>query len=139
MSTHELHLVLPAVPENVIVVRQAAAGLGEALGLPAQRVDDLKAVVTEASNNVVLHAYDDGPGPLEVSATSDDTHVEIVIQDRGRGFLPRADTEREPSLGLGLPLIASLSDGFEIRGGAGEGTRTAVRFAFAARCGRGER
>ena len=47
----------PPAPENVIVVRQAVAGLGEALGFRDQRVDDLKAVVTEACNNVVLHAY----------------------------------------------------------------------------------
>ena len=34
-----------------------SAGLGEALGVPTQRVDDLKTVVTEACSNVVLHAY----------------------------------------------------------------------------------
>ena len=130
MSTPELDLVLPARPENVIVVRQAVAGLGEALGMPSQRVDDLKAVVTEACNNVVIHAYQGDPGPLEVSAVSGEEEVEVMISDRGRGFLPRADTEGEPSLGIGLPLIASLSDSFEIRGGAGEGTRTIVRFAY---------
>lgn len=130
MSTPELRLVLPARPENVIVVRQAVAGLGEALGLPSQRVDDLKAVVTEACNNVVIHAYEDEPGPLEVSAVSGDDAVEVAIEDRGKGFQPRTDPSGEVSLGIGLPLIASLSDSFEIRGGAGEGTRTVVRFAF---------
>jgi serine/threonine-protein kinase RsbW len=130
VSTPELHLVLPAAPENVIIVRQAVAGLGEALGLQAQRVDDLKAVVTEACNNVVIHAYDGEPGPLEVSAVSGDEEVAVVIQDHGRGFTPRADQPGEASLGIGLPLIASLSDSFEIRGGAGEGTRTTVRFAY---------
>ena len=130
MSTSELSLVLPAVPENVIVVRQAVAGLGEALGLQPQRVDDMKAVVTEACNNVVIHAYEDEPGPLEVNALSGDEAVEVVITDRGKGFTPRADQSGEASLGIGLPLIASLSDGFEISGGAGEGTRTTVRFAY---------
>lgn len=130
MSTSDLHLTLPARPENVIVVRQAVAGLGEALGMQAQRVDDLKAVVTEACNNVVLHAYEEAPGPLEVSAVSGDEEVEVVVADHGRGFKPRAETGGEPSLGIGLPLIASLSDSFEIRGGAGEGTRTIVRFAY---------
>jgi anti-sigma regulatory factor (Ser/Thr protein kinase) len=130
VSTPDLRLVLPAVPENVIVVRQALAGMGEALGMESQRVDDLKAVVTEACNNVVIHAYEDGPGPLEVTATSGDDEVEVVIQDQGTGFTPRADQSGEPSLGIGLPLIASLSDSFEIRGGAGVGTRTIVRFAY---------
>jgi serine/threonine-protein kinase RsbW len=130
MDTPELHLVLGARPENVIVVRQAVAGLGEALGLPPQRVDDMKAVVTEACNNVVIHAYEGEPGPLEVSAVSHDDAVEIAIEDHGKGFQPRTDPSGEASLGIGLPLIASLSDSFEIRGGAGEGTHTVVRFAF---------
>ena len=52
-----------------MVVRQAVAGLGEALGLPSSRIADLKTVVTEACNNVVVHAYGDEPGPLLVNAT----------------------------------------------------------------------
>lgn len=127
--TPDLHLVLPARAENVTVVRQAVAGLGEALGLPGHRVDDLKTVVTEASNNVVLHAYGEHSGPLEVIANSNHESVEVIIADRGGGFQPRA-TAGEVSLGLGLPLIASLSDGFQIRGGPHEGTRTTVRFSL---------
>lgn len=130
MNTPELRLVLPARAENVIVVRQAVAGLGEALGLRPQRVDDLKAAVTEACNNVVIHAYEDEPGPLEVSAVSGEDEVEVAISDQGRGFKPHADQSGAPSLGIGLPLIASLSDSFEIRGGARQGTRTIVRFAY---------
>ena len=68
MPEATLQLSLPARAENVIVVRQAVAGLGEALGLSDQRVDDLKTVVSEACNNVVIHAYEGEPGPLHVSA-----------------------------------------------------------------------
>src|SRR5262249_11474886 len=39
--------------------------------------------------------------------------------------------EGDPSLGLGLPLIAALSDSFEISGGAGQGSRTTIRFGYA--------
>lgn len=131
MSAQDLRLILPAKAENVLVVRQAVAGLGEALGLSQGRVADMKTVVTEAANNVVLHAYEEGEeGPLEVTAESSDQGVEIAIRDYGHGFEPRPNPSGEASLGLGLPLIASLSDSFEIRGGAGEGTRTTARFAF---------
>ena len=129
MSDHELHLVLPARAENVIVVRQAIAGLGEALGMPGQRVDDLKTVVTEACNNVVVHAYNGVPGPLEVTASSDDDEVEVTVSDEGMGFRPLA-SETGTTLGLGLPLIASLSNSFEITGRPGVGTSTKVRFAL---------
>ena len=129
MSDPELHLVLPARAENVIVVRQAIAGLGEALGMPGQRVDDLKTVVTEACNNVVVHAYNGVPGPLDVTANADDDEVEVTVSDEGMGFQPRA-SESGATLGLGLPLIASLSTSFEITGRPGVGTSTKVRFAL---------
>jgi len=123
-SPPQLKLCLPARPENVIVARQALAGLGEAVGLSEQRLADLKTVVSEACNNVVLHAYPEGEeGPLEVTADADDSKIEVEITDQGSGFRPHSD-EDSAHLGLGLPLIASLSDSFEIAGGAGEGTRT---------------
>ena len=129
MSEPELDLTLPARAENVIVVRQAIAGMGEALGMPDQRVDDLKTVVTEACNNAVVHAYDGGPGPMTISASADDESVAVTVSDSGRGFRPSAG-DGEASLGLGLPLIASLSDSFEISGAAGGGTSIRVRFAL---------
>jgi serine/threonine-protein kinase RsbW len=123
-------LTLPATAENVMVVRQAVAGLGEALSLSGSRVADLKTVVTEACNNVVLHAYDDEPGPLHVTAVPGDEQLEIQVADEGHGFRPRAN-EGDASLGLGLPLIAALSDSFEISGGAGQGSKTTIRFGYA--------
>ena len=129
MTARELRLTLPATADNVIVVRQAVAGLGEALGLPAPRIADLKTVVSEACNNVVLHAYDGEPGPLEVTAEPGSEELEVQIADQGAGFRPRAN-QGEESLGLGLPLIAALSDSFEISGGAGHGSRTTIRFGY---------
>jgi serine/threonine-protein kinase RsbW len=131
VTARQLQLVLPATPENVIVVRQAVAGLGEALGLSASRIADLKTVVGEACNNVVLHAYDDEPGPLEVTAEPGSGELEVHVADRGAGFRPRAHHGDE-SLGLGLPLIAALSDSFEISGGPGHGSRTTIRFGYTA-------
>jgi serine/threonine-protein kinase RsbW len=136
LSSPDLHLLLPAKAENVLVVRQAVAGLGEAIGLPEQRIDDLKTVVTEACNNVVIHAYDEGPGPLEVTAEAGEGEIAVIVADRGRGFEPRPNPAGDASLGLGLPLIASLSDSFEISGGAGEGTRTTIRFGYTPPVGR---
>ncbi len=131
MTSRELRLTLPATAENVIVVRQAVAGVGEALGLSEPRIADLKTVVSEACNNVVLHAYEGEPGPLEVVAEPRSGGLEVQVSDQGRGFRPRAN-EGDPSLGLGLPLIAALSDSFEISGGAGHGSRTTIRFGYTA-------
>jgi len=125
----DLDLRLPARAENVIVIRQAMAGLAEAAGMDAGRVADLKTVVTEACNNVVLHAYEDGAGPIEVSAEVSEQGIGVTVRDEGRGFHPSA-ADAGASLGLGLPLIAALSDSFAIRGGAGQGTSISARFAL---------
>jgi anti-sigma regulatory factor (Ser/Thr protein kinase) len=110
-------LRLPARPENVAVVRQALTGLGDAYDLDPELLGDIKTAVTEACNNVVLHAYPDGEGLVEIEADSDGEHTDVVVRDFGAGIQPRAFTE-ERTLGLGLPLIATLSSRFEIRGGA---------------------
>jgi len=111
-------LRLPARPENVAVVRQALTGLGDAYDIDPELLGDIKTAVTEACNNVVLHAYpDEDEGILEVEASSDGEHTDVVVRDFGAGIQPRSFTE-ERTLGLGLPLIATLSSRFEIRGGS---------------------
>jgi serine/threonine-protein kinase RsbW len=59
-------LSLPNRPENVLVVRQALTGVAGAIGLDAVETNDLNTAVTEACNNVVMHAYGGDEGPLEV-------------------------------------------------------------------------
>jgi serine/threonine-protein kinase RsbW len=109
-------LRLPARPENVAVVRQALTGLGDAYDLDPELLGDIKTAVTEACNNVVLHAYPDGDGLVEIEADSDGEYTDVIVRDFGAGIQPRSFTE-ERTLGLGLPLIATLSSRFEIRGG----------------------
>ncbi len=122
----DLQLTLPARAENVAVVRHAFGGLGEALAVPDQRLSDIKLAVTEACTNVVIHAYPDGEGPMEIDAAVDgDRRLSIVVRDEGRGILPRADS---PGLGLGLPLIATLAESLEL--GKGEDESTEVRMTF---------
>jgi hypothetical protein len=94
---------------------------------------DLKTVVTEASMNVVVHAYAGmEPGPLEVEAESDGDGLTVVIRDHGSGIRPRPDVER-PSLRIGLTLIAALSSSFEIKGGADKGTEIRMHLPLEAR------
>jgi anti-sigma regulatory factor (Ser/Thr protein kinase) len=118
---HGLSLKLPAKPANVAVVRHAVAGLAEQLGMGEPSIGDLKTVVTEACMNAVVHAYDDGTGPLEVEAFPEDEGLTVCVRDSGGGIRPRPDVER-PSLRIGMTLIAALSESFEIAGGLGRGT-----------------
>jgi serine/threonine-protein kinase RsbW len=128
VNARGLNLTVAARPENLAVVRQALAGYAEAMGFDPDTIADLKTIVTEASMNAVVHAYpDDAPGPLEVSAWPHDDGVEIAVRDHGSGFKPRPADPDDPGLRLGLPLIATLSDQFEIRGG---GVGTEVRMVL---------
>jgi len=115
-------LRLPARPENVAVVRQALTGLGDAYELEPEFLSDIRTAVTEACNNVVIHAYQspEDEGLLEVEADAGDgTRVDVVVRDYGAGLQPNTIPPGERSLGLGLPLIAALSRRYEIRGGTG--------------------
>lgn len=123
----ELRVVVPARAENVAVLRRAVSGLGDALGLEPGDLADLQTIVTEAAMNVVQHAYEDSEGPLEMLAGRRGEGLDVAICDQGAGFRPRPADPGRGDLRLGLPLIAALSDGFEISGGPGQGTTVKVR------------
>ncbi len=123
----ELRVVVPARAENVAVLRRAVTGLGDAVGLEPGDLADLQTIITEAAMNVVQHAYEDSEGPLEMTAGRRGDGLEVAIHDEGAGFRPRPADPGKGDLRLGLPLIAALSDGFEISGGPGLGTMVKVR------------
>lgn len=126
-----VRLTLPARPEGVAVVRQALAGIADALDFDAAVLADMKMAVSEACTNVVVHAYDDADGVLEVDMTADEVGLMIEVRDRGIGIRPQVNHARDvPALGLGLPLIAALSDSFELHGNAGRGTEVRMSFTY---------
>src|ERR671929_1004061 len=126
----EVLLTMPARPEGVGVIRQALAGMADALDFEPSVLADMKMAVTEACTNVVVHAYDERAGILEVEMLADETGLTIVVRDHGAGIQPRPARSEPPALGLGLPLIAALSDAFELKGSAGQGTEVRMTFAY---------
>jgi serine/threonine-protein kinase RsbW len=126
----DVRLTMPARPEGVGVVRQALAGLADALDFEPPVLADMKTAVTEACTNVVVHAYDNASGMLEVELLPTDESLTIVVRDHGAGIQPRPARSEPPALGLGLPLIAALSDAFELRGSAGSGTEVRMTFDY---------
>ena len=126
----EVRMTMPARPEGVAVVRQALAGMADALDFDAAVLADMKMAVSEACTNVVVHAYEDDAGQLEVQMVAGEEDLTIVVRDHGAGIQPKPARKEPPALGLGLPLIAALSDAFELRGTAGQGTEVRMTFAF---------
>jgi anti-sigma regulatory factor (Ser/Thr protein kinase) len=88
--------------------------------------------VSEAAANAVLHAYLDAPAPGDVEVVAQrvsDNGLILTVCDDGCGMKPRTDS---PGAGLGLPLVASLADRFEVEARDGGGTRLRMSFAAAA-------
>ena len=125
-----VRLELPARPEGVGVVRQALVGVADGLAIDASVLADAKMAVTEACTNVVVHAYGDREGELDVEMLADEIAITVVVRDRGAGIKPRLTRNEPTALGLGLPLIAALSDAFEVRGGPNMGTEVRMTFHF---------
>ncbi len=126
----ELRLVLPGRAENVALVRRALSGVVDLLELGDARLLDINAAVSEACNNVVVHAYEGAEGPMEVSLWIQPTELEVIVNDHGVGIRPNVP---EPGLevqGLGLSLIQALTDRVEFLGGKEEGTRVRMSFAY---------
>jgi serine/threonine-protein kinase RsbW len=116
----------PAVPASVPAARHAVVHHLREVATSDPPLSDIGLVVSEAVTNVVNHAYADGsPGTVHVRIEFTDEELELVVEDEGRGLVPRLDS---PGAGLGLPLIATISDRFDTRTTPGCGTRLCIWF-----------
>ncbi|HEX4188248.1 MAG TPA: ATP-binding protein [Solirubrobacteraceae bacterium] len=123
-----IRLALSNRPENVVLVRETIAGLADAIELDAADLDDIRTAVTEACNNVVLHAYEGAEGALEVEIYSEAGACGVFVRDRGIGLQPRAHRDQW-TVGIGLPVIEALAASVDFEETPGGGTEVRMRFA----------
>jgi anti-sigma regulatory factor (Ser/Thr protein kinase) len=115
--------------DTVAFLRQMVADFLIANGIAEPHVTDIQLAVSEAATNAIMHAFraHNEPGTVRVSVTVDDGEIEIVVRDDGSGMAPRDDS---PGLGLGLPLIRRVTDGFDHREPLDGGTELWMRFVL---------
>jgi anti-sigma regulatory factor (Ser/Thr protein kinase) len=114
-----------AQPACVGNLRAAVVEFAERLGF----VDTgpIALAVSEALTNAVVHAYrDEEPGDIRVVACDEPDRLVVVVRDYGSGMLPRTDS---PGLGLGLPLISTMTDALQVEAAEGSGTLLRMHFA----------
>jgi serine/threonine-protein kinase RsbW/stage II sporulation protein AB (anti-sigma F factor) len=104
-----------------IARRHVAAWLGSR-GARERLVDDIALAVSEACTNVVVHG---AAASFRVIVEQARGLVTITVTDDGAGMSPRPDS---PGLGLGLPLIATLTRKLEIGPASGGGTVVSMVF-----------
>jgi serine/threonine-protein kinase RsbW len=127
-DTPNVRLSLPGSAENVLVVRQALTGVAASLGLDPIETNDLNTAVTEACNNVVMHAYGGEEGPLEVDVSALPGAIAVVVRDRGGGIRPREPEPDDAHAGMGIPVIRALTRHAELVDRAGGGTEVRMEF-----------
>lgn len=102
------------------------AGLGEFLELDPELVDDLKTALSEACNNVVIHAYPGRTGPLLVSLDISPDGLDVVVRDEGVGI--RRVSAAESRMGVGLAVMMALTNRAEFRSTPDGGTEVQLSF-----------
>jgi len=111
-------------------MRRDVAAFAQQAGMDDEGVGSVKLAVSEAATNAVVHAYRDAPsrGRVSVRANCGDERIRVTVRDEGTGLAPRLDS---PGLGLGLPLIAQMAHGSEVRAHEEGGTEVCIRFNLA--------
>lgn len=121
---------LPAKPEYVGVIRLTLSGIANRMGFTYEAIEDLKIAISEATTNVVSHAYENEySGELNIGFAVHSDRLEVMVSDQGTGFDLQEVRERIGPVrkreevqpvselregGFGLFLINTLMDEVQI-------------------------
>lgn len=115
-SRSQLRERRPAVAQCIGPLRRAVVQVAARAGARGRQLDDIALAVSEAVANAVRHAYPPGaPGTVTVDARVDDRVLEVLVCDEGSGMPAPSE---QPGSGLGLLIIARVTDSLELRDAA---------------------
>ncbi len=133
-------MTIPALSRNEGFARAAVAAFACQLDIVTGELADIKAAVSEAVTNCIVHAYADSEkvGTIELSAKITDNEIYIKIKDKGCGikdikqameplFTTKPEQERA---GLGFAVMESCCDKIKVTSKEGKGTTVTLRTAF---------
>jgi serine/threonine-protein kinase RsbW len=126
-ESSSVRLDLESRPETLTLIRGMLAGVAELFAIDPELLDDLKTAVSEACNNVVLHAYDGATGPMRVRLYVAADAIRVIVDDDGVGI--SFSSSADPLPGVGLPVIQALADQAHFTRRPEGGTEVEMRFA----------
>ncbi len=117
----------PATPDIVPWARQLVVDFATAAGIRGEQLENVRLLVSEAVTNAVLYAYEEAfPGEIHIIAAVVSRELWIVVADDGGGM--RRSSRERGGLGLGLALMAQLSDGFTLASRSSGGVEARMQF-----------
>lgn len=129
--SREITLSLPSDPSLLRYVHALIAEAAAAAGLSSDAAERLVLAVGELAANGMLHGNRGAPERLlKVSVALTAAALRVAVQDQGRGFSPRLQGDRPPSLlrtgGRGLVLVRACVDELRAERLPGEGFQVTV-------------
>ena len=130
-----IKLEFPARAVNEGFARAAVAAFVSQLDPTLTELGDLKTAVSEAVTNVVVHAYPDSLGVIQLRARIlPGGELELVVKDKGVGIadverarMPLYTTGGEERSGMGFTIMEGFTDKLRVRSAPGRGTTVTMR------------
>ncbi|MBO5266291.1 MAG: anti-sigma F factor [Ruminiclostridium sp.] len=126
-----MKMTISGQSKNEALARMCVSAFAAQLDPTIEEISDIKAAVSEAVTNCIVHAYPDKIGDIfiELKIIGEDT-IYIKIKDKGIGipdvkkameplFTTSPETERA---GLGFAVMESFMDRLSVRSKEGSGT-----------------
>ena len=132
-------LKFKATLSNELLARNSLTSFLSPYNLDLDEISEFKTIVSEAVSNAIIHGYKfDSNKYVYLKASIYEDEVEIIIKDYGVGienvkearvphYTSRPDLERA---GMGLTIIDSLSDSFNITSIVGVGVKLIIKKKF---------
>ena len=117
-----MEIKFKAIPENEAFARNVVASFILPLNPNINELEDIKTAVSEAVTNVIVHAYPEKKGYVNMKITTENKNIQIEIWDNGVGI---ADIDRaltpfyttkpnEERSGMGFTVMESFMDKLEV-------------------------
>lgn len=129
--TNSMKMTITGYSRNESLARMCVSAFASQLDPTIEEINDIKAAVSEAVTNCIVHGYKDTIGDIqiELKIIENDT-LYIRIKDKGCGipdikkameplFTTSPETERS---GLGFSVMESFMDKLKVKSSVGKGT-----------------
>lgn len=107
MTKHELHLVIPAAQEDVLMARMAMSGLGLLCGLDVDLIGDLRTVTSECCDCLMGRSL--VPEQLELRAGLTDGRLCAVFTALGETAAEGQPVDRDIAYGILSTLMPEVT------------------------------